>query len=329
MPDAAPPPTRRATIIRNPGARRPPTDATLSEAIEAVRHAGWTVTVRDTTARGDAARLAAEAAAGAVEVVVACGGDGTLNEVANGLVGSDTALGVLPGGTANVWAREIGVGADPVAALGLLEAGRRVRVDTGVARIGDEEPRRFLLMCSAGIDAAVVAAVEEHPGMKRRFGRAAFGWPGLRALGARSVKTVLTVGDEERSAPLLMLLAGNTRLFGSVLRIADDAVMDDGQLDLVTFEDAVGPLHRHALRRTSVLVRAIRGHLRSANAEGIRYVRTPDAEFRPTGPLPVQADGEFIGTAGPEAPLRLSVDPLSLTMLVPAGVNPLFSGNGG
>lgn len=325
MPDPVSPPTRRATVIRNPGARRPPSTAALNEAVEAIRPTGWSVTIRDTTARGDASQLAAEAAAEGVEVVVACGGDGTLNEVANGLVGTDTALAVLPGGTANVWAREIGVANDPVAALGLLEAGRRVRVDTGVARIGDQEPRRFLLMCSAGIDAGAVAAVERQPAMKRRLGRAAFGWPSLRAIGSRAVKTVLTVGDEERVTPLLMALAGNTRLYGSVLRIAEDAVMDDGQLDLVTFEDAVGPLHRHALRRTSVVVRALRGHLRSANAEGIRYARTPRAELHPVTTLPVQADGEFIGNAGPDAPLVLSVEPLSLTMLVPAETNPLFS----
>ena len=260
--------------------------------------------------------------------MVVCGGDGTLNEAANGLAGSATALAVLPSGTANVWAREIGVGDDPIAALGLLEAGRRVRVDTGIAQLGDAPPRRFLLMCSAGIDAAAVASVERHPRLKRRLGRAAFGWPGLRALGSRAVKTALTVEGEERLVPLLMILAGNTRLYGSVLRIADDAVMDDGQLDIVTFEDAVGPLHRHAMRRTSVLLRTVRGHLRSANAEGIRYARSPSAALRPSAPLPVQADGESIGTAGPDAPLWLGVDPGSLTVLVPAGVNPLFSGNG-
>lgn len=328
MTDAAPPRSRRATIIRNPGARRPPSDRGLADAIEAIRPAGWTASLQNTTARGDATRLAARAASDGVDVVVACGGDGTLNEVANGLIGSDTALAVLPGGTANVWAREIGVTSDPVAALGLLEAGRRVRVDTGVARIGDEEPRRFILMCSAGIDAGAVAAVERQPRMKRRLGRAAFGWPSLRAIGSRAVKTVLTVNDEERILPLLMVVAGNTRLYGSVLRIANDAVMDDGQLDLVTFEDAVGPIHRHAIRRTSVVVRALRGSLRAAHAEGIRYVRTPEAELRPTDDLPVQADGEFIGTAGPDAPLRLSIAPGSLTMLVPGGVNPLFGQTG-
>jgi len=284
--------------------------------------------VTDTAVPGDATHLARAAAADGVEVVVVCGGDGTLNEAANGLVGSETALALIPGGTGNVWAREVGIATDPAGALGLLGAGRRVRVDTGVVQIGNDPPRHFLLMCSAGVDAEAVRAVEQRPKLKRRLGRAAFGWPALRAIFAGSNETRLTVDGESCTVPLLMALAGNTQLYASVLRLTADALMDDGQLDLLTFEDAPPGRLRVAMRRASILARAVRSGLRDASTEGIRYTRIAHAELRPSGPLAVQADGEFIGIAGPDAPLQLWVEPRSLTMLVPAGVNSLFSRNG-
>ncbi|MDA0351343.1 MAG: diacylglycerol kinase family protein [Chloroflexi bacterium] len=334
MPDPTSSATARVLIIRNPGARHPAADSALSGPLEAIRASGWDARVVDTAARGDAEELARAAASAGTEVVVACGGDGTLNETANGLVGSETALAVIPGGTANVWAREVGIAGDPAAALGLLSAGRRVRVDTGVVQIGAAEPRHFLLMCSAGIDAETVRAVEQRPATKRRLGRVAFAWPGLRALFARSVETTIALdrvgGDagSERVAPLLLALAGNTRLYGGVLRLAGGAVMDDGALDLVTFEDARGGRLRAAARRARLVVGALRGSLREAHVDGLRYERTTSVELRPARELAVQADGEFIGVAGPDAPLRIWVAPRSLTVVVPGGVNPLFGRDG-
>jgi YegS/Rv2252/BmrU family lipid kinase len=316
-------PSRSVAIIRNPGARRPPSTGALNLALDAIHRSGWTSTLQDTASPGDASRLAREAAANGVEVVVVCGGDGTLNEAANGLIGADTALALIPGGTANVWAREMGIDSAPASALGLLGAGRRVRVDTGVVQIGEGPARHFMLMCSAGIDAEVVRQVELRPRVKRRLGRAAFGWPGVRSLFTRSVDTKLIVGGRERNARLLLALAGNTRLYGSVVRLADEALMDDGELDLVTFEDGPGGFGL-ALHRTRLLVRAMRGGLRNAHVRGISYTRAGAVELYPGASLPVQVDGEFIGVAGPDAPLRIWSAPRSLTVLLPGGVNPLL-----
>ena len=139
----------------------------------------------------------------------------------NGLTGAQTALGVIPSGTVNVWAREVGVTGDAASALRLLDAGRQVRVDTGVLQIGDESERHFLLICSAGLDADVVQQVEVHPRLEHRLGRGAFGWPGLRVLVSRTdVKTTIRVDGVEVTPPLLMALAGNTRLYGSVMRLS-------------------------------------------------------------------------------------------------------------
>ena len=326
MPDDEASLTRRMSIIRNPIARGAPSDAALAGPLEALRRSGWAATVEDTTAPGDATAMSRAAASDGVDAIVVCGGDGSLNEAANGLVGTETALALIPSGTANVWAREMGISSDPTAALGLLEAGRRVRVDTGVVQIGDGEARHFLLMCSAGLDAEVVRAVEGHPRLKRRLGRAAFGWPALRALATlAAVETTIGLDDAESTGPLLMALAGNTRLYGSVARLADEALIDDGLLDLVTFEDVRGRIGRRTAHRARLVARALRGHLRSSRTPGIRYSRVSRIRLDVRAPMPVQADGELIGYAGPEAPLQVRTRPRSLTVIVPVGVNPLFS----
>ena len=122
--------------------------------------------VVETSRRGHAARLARGAAAEGVEVVAVLGGDGTLNEAADGLVGTDTAIAPLPGGSTNVYARSLGIPDDPVEAAGeLLDAlDRKSFKRIGLGRIGD---RHFLFHCGIGFDAAVVEAVERRAAFKR------------------------------------------------------------------------------------------------------------------------------------------------------------------
>ena len=97
----------RATIICNPNAGRREVDGGIGAAVGILRDAGWTVDVCTSSSPGDGARLAAEAAQNGADVVLAAGGDGTLNEAVQGLVGTDTALGYIPYGTVNIWAREV------------------------------------------------------------------------------------------------------------------------------------------------------------------------------------------------------------------------------
>src|SRR5688572_2908789 len=97
---------KRCLIVRNPASRRQLNPAQLEAAVGMLRAEGWDVTTSITDHAGHATDVAREAAAQLIDVVVANGGDGTINEVINGLAGTDTALAVLPGGTANVWAKE-------------------------------------------------------------------------------------------------------------------------------------------------------------------------------------------------------------------------------
>src|SRR5690606_35518173 len=113
-------------------ARRAPDEWELRVAAAPLRDRGWTVDIETTAAPGDATRLARDAASAGMGVVVACGGDGTVREVANGLVGAETALGVIPAGTANVWAREARLPRHAETVFQLLPRLRAVKVDTGV-----------------------------------------------------------------------------------------------------------------------------------------------------------------------------------------------------
>jgi len=136
--------------------------------------------VSETTRRGHATRLSREAARRGMDLVAVLGGDGTLNEAANGLVGTSTALGVLPGGSTNVFARTIGVANDPIEATGQL-LGALERPEEGIKTVGTAlaGDRHALFHLGVGYDAAVVAAVEARSSLKRYLGHAFFAFSAL------------------------------------------------------------------------------------------------------------------------------------------------------
>lgn len=138
------------------------------------------VSVAETSRRGHATRLAQGAASRNVDCVVVLGGDGTLNEAANGLAGTKTALGVLPGGSTNVFARTIGMTNDPIEATGeLLDALDRGGDGIRKVGLGSVNGRRYLFHVGVGFDAAVVAQVEKRSAIKRYLGHAFFAYTAL------------------------------------------------------------------------------------------------------------------------------------------------------
>jgi YegS/Rv2252/BmrU family lipid kinase len=139
---------------------------------------GHDVEIVETNRRGHATRFAHDAARRGVDVVIGFGGDGTLNEVATGIAGTDTALGVLPGGSTNVFARTIGLPNDPVEAADRLANG----IEAGDLRpigLGQVNGRYFCFHTGIGFDAAVVQRVEQHGSLKRWLGHPLFIWSGL------------------------------------------------------------------------------------------------------------------------------------------------------
>jgi len=272
--------------VSNPAARRVPTAAKLRAALDALE--GWETSLEETEGAGHATVLATIAAQRGLDAVVACGGDGTVNEVANGLAASTTALAVVRGGTSNVWAKETGVPKDPASAVRLLADGEQRAVDLGRASaIGGSASggggRYFLLMAGIGLDAAIVRDVS--PTWKRRVGAAAYLLHGIgTALRYRSVEAGLTRDGEAASSRLYWLLVANTRNYAGLLDIALHAQADDGLLDICL-------LHKGGLPRLAWLLPwvLLRRHDRRAHVE---YHQARSLDIATPG-LPVQVDGEY------------------------------------
>lgn len=318
----------RAVVISNPFARRAVPPAALEAALSVLGSA-WDTEALVTADAEAPRRLARAAAQSGAAVVFACGGDGTLNGVVNGVRESsrrDVVVGLIPAGTANVWASEARIPHDPMAAVLLAQHGRTVDLDLGVLRMGERE-RRFLLMCSFGLDAAVVRRVEERPGLKRRLAQGAFVVAGLEALATE--RPVPVVGDWDGERPersLFIGVVGNSRLYGGVSELTSDARMDDGLLDLALFEARSGPLGL-----VDAAVHVVRGVARGrrgwheARATRFEYRRAPAFGLTAYGPLSIQVDGEFFARTGVGDHISLSSDPGAVRMLVSAASSPLFA----
>jgi YegS/Rv2252/BmrU family lipid kinase len=217
----------------------------------------------------------------------------------NGLAETDTALAVLPGGTANVWAKEAGIPRDPSKAMRVILEGERRRVDLGLAN-----GRYFLLMAGVGLDAAIIPRVR--PGWKRRVGAIAYIIAGLStAIRTKPWRVNLVVDGDPIETPLYWMLAGNTRNYGGLLNLTHRARMDDGLLDLAL-------MRRGGLHLIADGLRAFVGrHEQSSN---IFYRQAKTIVVEP-GEVPVQLDGDACG----QSPLRLSVAPRALAVCVPRG----------
>ncbi|MGE3855317.1 MAG: diacylglycerol kinase family protein [Dehalococcoidia bacterium] len=307
---------RRAVVIANPAARRALSPGALESAAAAVRARGWDVTIEAPDGRADAIARAEAHARSGVDALLACGGDGSLGVVVRGVTaaGADTptAVGVIPAGTANVWAAETGVPRETERALALIEDGVRRRVDLGWARIGAGERVPFLLVCGAGLDAAVVRAVEARPAWKRRAGRLAFALPALTALTAwPATEALVTIdGEELRPEHLLLALAGNAHRYGGVAALSARSALDDGLLDVALFEGAPGLRARLAL-----VAQALRGRLDERTARGVTHRRAARVTIAPARPMPVEVDGDYLGECSATAPLELEVAPGAITVI--------------
>ena len=296
--------TKRARLIANPAARTLPSRDRLATAPAWLRLHGWETDSFVSNSSAHTTELAREAADRGYDVVIAAGGDGTVNEIVNGLAHSNTALAVIPGGTGNVWTREMGTPWHPGSVAATLERGRRVRIDLGLA-----DERYFLLMASLGIDSSVVAVVES--GAKAALGRAAYISRGLReAVRYRGVQAEITAGGETWHMPLFLALLGNTRSYGGLISISSAASAMDGLLDLVTYR-AGGP----GKFAVDLLRTAMHRHI---GLGGAQYQRVHEAYIHTDPPVPVQADGDIIG----QTPMRFSVAPRALDVILPATSRP-------
>ena len=294
-------------VIVNPTARNTPSRKRLDEADRWLRAQGWQADWRETEGPGQATALAAGAAERGLPLVFVCGGDGTLNEAANGLADTDTTLALIPAGTVNIWAKEMQIPRRPVKAVKAAIEGDRRRVDLG--RAGE---RYFVLMAGYGLDGAIARRVDL--GLKSRLGAVTYAFAAVReSLRYRSTPVTLRFDGEEHTADVLMLVAGNTRNYAGLVEITRQAQVDDGLLDVCVFQGK-GTLDiiLHSLRTL------LRRHLRSKK---VLYRQTRRLELAWREPLPVQLDGD----AYELSPTKLEIAPSALWVAVPKGIkSPLF-----
>jgi YegS/Rv2252/BmrU family lipid kinase len=303
----------KALLIRNPTSRRALPPERVRALFEVARDAGWMLDDAPTERAGHAIDIARAAAESGVDVVIVHGGDGTLNEAVNGVAavaGARTAIAPLRGGTANVWAKEAGFAKDPVASMRQIIGGAPRPVDLGVAD-GAADRRRFLLMAGIGLDARIVPAIGAR--MKRRLGALAYVIAGVSAaVRTKPWQADVSVDGERRETPLYWALVSNTRNYGGIVHIARRACVDDGVLDFAL-------MRRGGLHLLPDGIRAFAGRVdRSPNIISARprevVVHTPG--------IPVQLDGEAHG----ETPMRFTVEPAAVRMIVPSGARlPLWS----
>ena len=225
---------RAVLLILNPTAgrrRRGLVDAVARR----VRELGWTVDLVETAAAGDARRIAETCDAARYAVIAVAGGDGTINEVVNGLASrgeAGPALGIVPLGTANVLAHELGLGFSASALAQTLTAGREILMQPGEAS-GAGKTRQFSLMAGAGFDAKVVAGVSAP--LKRRLGRAAYVWRSLvEARRYRPVRYAVEIDGVCHEAASVIVTHG--RLYAGPYIVAPDAALGLPLLHVCLFE---------------------------------------------------------------------------------------------
>lgn len=261
--------------------------------------------------------LARQAAAEGCDVVVNCGGDGTLREIVNGLVGTNTAIGCLPGGTVNLWTKELGISPRLEVATLQLIGGVRRRVDVGRVKINDGKSHHFLLMAGLGLDGTIMSRVSK--ALKNRIGKLAVGLAGLRSVPTfKPVPLQLEMGGIKWEGSSAQVIVGNTRLYGGFSSFTPQAYVDDGLLDICLLTTP-GPL---------MLARQIIPLLffKHPNFEQAEIYRSGQITLRTPKPLPLQLDGGAVkfkdkSSNGNGVVYRFSVIAKGVTVLVPPAYN--------
>jgi diacylglycerol kinase (ATP) len=238
------------------------------------------------------------------DLIIAAGGDGTINEVVEGMAGSDVPLGILPGGTANVLANEIGLnGGLERAAAKLLSCERR-RVPVGRLSLnGSRLGRHFLMMTGAGLDADIVLKVD--PVLKARFGKLAYWAAGLPQF-LRKLEVFAVEVDGSRHLCSFALIS-KVRNYGGDFEIAQEVRIDQDRFEVVLFEGH-NPW-RYLIYMTAIAIG------QTARPPGVRVFRATDVKMAPVNgdKIHLQVDGEYAG----HLPAAITVVPDALTLLVP------------
>jgi diacylglycerol kinase family enzyme len=289
-------PKRRMLVIVNPYATT--VSDRLRNLVVYALGSRYAVEAIDTQERGHATQICREAAREGYDVVVAFGGDGTVNEAANGLVGSRTPLTALPGGSTNVWARTLGIPNDVVDAtehlLGMADEFVPFNVDLG--RMDD---RHFVFAAGAGLDASVVRRVDQHPYRKAKFGAWYYSSSAVAIFTRRYLvnppRVRVIAGDRTQDGVTAVVQNSDpfTYFRKRPIRVVEPAGLNMGSLSIAVLKRAT------ALELPTLIPRLLSGRARTVmrhrQVEPMPEVAGARVEAIDDRPFPVQVDGDFIG----------------------------------
>lgn len=298
------------------GRRRDRRFAEIEEAARILNAAGIRTELAPTTGRGSATGIARHAVAQNRELVIACGGDGTVNEVINGLAGSSVPMALLPAGTANILAKELGIPWNIPAAARMIPTSNMRRIALGSVMNASAEGRveesqgcrYFLCVAGAGPDGAMVQAVD--PELKDRAGIMAFWAEGVRQLIKYSFPR-MSISRAQSNLSATLIVVGRTANYGGPFRITSGASLFEDDFEIVAY--TTGSRFRYLVALPALLF----GQLRKM--KGIFAWKTREVTCLPANGQTIyaQVDGEPVGTL----PLHFRIVPDALTLVVPAAVS--------
>jgi diacylglycerol kinase (ATP) len=321
----------QAELIYNPSGGQVVVRHELDNVVDFLNRYGWSVTLRETSKPLEATELARHAVNQGAKVVVAAGGDGTVNEVANGLVNTDVALGVLPVGTTNTWALQMGIpalnpiipGIQAVKLIAALEEriarplpasyyrkvllnAARVLVEghTVAVDMGELSGRHFLMWAGMGFDAAIAQSIPLRE--KRALGSWAYVFPTIESIYKYSGTDVyLNLDGKVVKASTPFIVVSNIQLYGGVIAIGAKACVNDAKLDVCIFKG--GGFFTFVQQAAKVLAHK---HLQDPTVE---YYQCREIVVESAHSLPVHVDGEPFTTT----PAAIHTVPSSLKVIVP------------
>jgi diacylglycerol kinase (ATP) len=297
---------RNASLIYNPSAGnlRGRRAWRIRSVVEVLNADGHTVHPTPTGGPGTAGEIARRSVEAGADLIISLGGDGTLNEILPGVIHSGVPVTMIPAGTANVLARELGMGTNPVEVARALGGLEPRNVSAGLLRTGDGHERPFLLMAGAGFDAQIVYRL--NVGLKAKLGELAYWASASRELFRRLPQfEVSACGGTYRCS---FALVSRVRNYAGYMQIAQEISLADDAFEVVLFE-GTSPLRHYARYMAAVLAR------RASNTKGLTFLRTDRLTISAPADARayLQVDGEYAG----RLPVSLEIVPKAVRLLMP------------